>query len=244
MSNKQHPMLARIRALLTKAEATEFAEEAEQLTAKASELMAKYGIEQTMLSAAKPKQERPTSRLIEITGTYAKDRQQLLSYIGTALGAQTVYTRVRSTTTGHPVLAVDLFGYESDLERIELLFNSLVLQAFNGMKRVRPLYGESTTSYRKTWLAGFSVAIYNRLKSAEETAKADYEETSGTSVALVLADRKSLVIAERDKKYLKLGKTPKRKLSGSGWGAGNAAGKRADIGGPRLDSGRRPALAG
>ena len=44
-------MLSRIRALLAKAEATEYAEEAEALSARAQELMAKYSIDQALLAA-------------------------------------------------------------------------------------------------------------------------------------------------------------------------------------------------
>ncbi|MEU0739237.1 DUF2786 domain-containing protein [Streptomyces sp. NPDC006134] len=237
--------LTKIRAILAKAEDPAASpEEAQTYFAKAAELMAKYGIEQTMLSAAKPKADKPNNRLIKIVGTYAKDRQQLLSYIAAALGATTVLTRVYDQETSKIVKAVDIFAFESDLDRIELLYTSLLLQAFNGMRQSRPLPGESTTSYRKTWLAGFAYAVYQRLKQAEDTAAAEFEATSGQSVALVLADRKSLCIAERDRKYRKLGKTPERKLRGSGWGAGNEAGKRADLGtGTRVGSGRRQALA-
>lgn len=231
MTSQNNPMLARVRAILAKAEDPAASpEESTTYFAKAAELMAKYGIEQAMLSAAKPVADKPSNRLIVIEGAYGKDRQQLLAFIGTALGAETVYTRVFEADK--VVNAVDLFAFQSDLDRIEVLYTSLLLQAFNGMKHGSPRSGESTTSYRKTWLSGFSSAVYHRLKQAEDAAKSNHETQSGDSVALVLADRKSRVIAERNRKYKKLSKMPKRKLSGSGWSEGSAAGKRADLGAP------------
>ncbi|MFF3006334.1 DUF2786 domain-containing protein [Kitasatospora sp. NPDC057940] len=245
MTSQNNPMLAKVRAILAKAEDPAASPaESEAYFAKAAALMAKYGIEETMLAAAKALPAKPTSRLIKIEGTYAKDRQQLLNHVAVALGASTVLTKVRDETTDKVVSAVDIFAYESDLDRIELLYTSLMLQAFNGMRHVRPLPGESTTSYRKTWLSGFATAVYHRLKKAEEDAQSSYEESTGTSTALVLADRKTLIEVERGRKYKKLRKTPKRKLTGSGWGAGSAAGQRADLGGNRLAETRRPALVG
>ena len=44
-------VLDRVRGLLTKAESTEFPAEAEALTAKAQELMARHSIEQAMVEA-------------------------------------------------------------------------------------------------------------------------------------------------------------------------------------------------
>lgn len=43
-------MLDKIRALLAKAESTQFPEEAQALTAKATELIAKYGLEEAIRS--------------------------------------------------------------------------------------------------------------------------------------------------------------------------------------------------
>ena len=50
-------MLSRIRALLAKAESTEFAEEAEALSGRAQELMAKYSIDHALLAAETGKEE-------------------------------------------------------------------------------------------------------------------------------------------------------------------------------------------
>ena len=45
----------------------------------------------------------------------------------------------------------------ADLERVELLYTSLLLQATRELIHVRPdEWGESTAAYRRSWLAGFA----------------------------------------------------------------------------------------
>ena len=60
-------LLGKIRALLAKAESTEFAEEAEALSARAQELMAKYSIDHALL-AAETGRERGTGRAADRRG--------------------------------------------------------------------------------------------------------------------------------------------------------------------------------
>src|SRR5579864_7670175 len=60
-------LLDRVRKLLAKAEAEGFTPpEAEALTAKAAELMARYGIDRARLAAARPDTDRPDSRISDI----------------------------------------------------------------------------------------------------------------------------------------------------------------------------------
>lgn len=239
--------LARVRAILAKAEDPAASpEEAETYFAKAAELMAKYGIERAMLADTKPETDRPADRKITVGGSYVLDRVALLGSITSALGGQSVRWRTYDPTTGKYVQVVHLYGYESTLDRVELLYTSLLLQAFNGMKHGRPRPGESTTAYRKTWLAGFRNAIYERLVAAERRAVEEAQpETGGRSAALVLADRAAVIKRRFEADHPRVRMAPKRRLTGSGWSAGNEAGKRADLGtGTRLGAGPRAALVG
>jgi hypothetical protein len=60
-------LLERVRKLLAKAEAGGTTPaEAEALTAKAAELMAKYGIDRALLAAARPETDQPADRVIDI----------------------------------------------------------------------------------------------------------------------------------------------------------------------------------
>jgi hypothetical protein len=78
--------LDRIRKLLAKAEAHgTTAAEAEALTAKAAELMARYGIDRALLAAARPETDKPADRLITIGNPWATVQAHLLVGIATAM---------------------------------------------------------------------------------------------------------------------------------------------------------------
>ncbi|MGC4928059.1 DUF2786 domain-containing protein [Streptomyces sp. DT117] len=237
--------LAKIRAILAKAEdPAATPEEAETYFSKAASLMSKYGVERAMLAEADPSTDKPSTRIITVKGSYLLDRVQLLNNITQALGGQTVRWRVFDRETGKNAHRVELHAYESTLDRVEILFTSLLLQAFNGMRQSRPAWGESTTAYRKSWLAGFSQSVYQRLTDAEEIAAAQAtKELGGRSAELVLASREDTIRVQFKAAYPKLRMAPKRRLTGSGWSEGKAAGQRADLGGTRVSSGRRRAVS-
>src|SRR6478609_200555 len=65
-------------------------------------------------------------RRIALTDPYSQEKAQLAGLIGRALGCRAV----RHPGYGRgQILAVTIFGYESDLQRTEVLFTSLLLQA-------------------------------------------------------------------------------------------------------------------
>ncbi|MDH6462086.1 hypothetical protein M2302_002261 [Micromonospora sp. A200] len=240
-------MLDRIRKMLTLAEnPAATPAEAEAFTAKATELMAQYGITRAMLASADPTTDVIGDKIVVIEGAYALDKQRLLDSVAQALGAKCVL-RTRYPN-GKRQYQVHLFAYGSDLERIEMLYTSLLVQMANGLAQAEapPTWWESTVAFRKSWIEGFRVAIYQRLTEAEKRAKQQAEQVAqpgGPSVALVLADRATLVKAQRDQAYGKLGQARQRSFKGSGAAAGYRAGQRADLGGSRLGGRGRPALA-
>ena len=60
-------LLERVRKLLAKAESAGVTgPEAEALTAKAAELMARYGIDRALLAAARPETDHPANRVITV----------------------------------------------------------------------------------------------------------------------------------------------------------------------------------
>ncbi|MBD2829838.1 DUF2786 domain-containing protein [Streptomyces globisporus] len=214
-------------------------EESESYFAKAAELMAKYGIEQAMLADANPGRDRPADRVIQVEGGYVVDRIDLLFSILRPLGLQGIRLRGANGKLG---AEVHVFGYEADIQRAELLFTSLLLQAFNGMRHGRPMWGESVIAYRKTWLMGFSRAVEDRLEAAEARARGEaVDGANGRSAELVLADRASVVLASYRAAYPKT-QGRKRSVVGSGFSAGGRAGNAADLGGTRVGSGGRRGL--
>ena len=77
-SDPPSALLDRVRKLLAKAEAEGVTPpEAEALTAKAAELMARYGIDRARLAATRPDTDRPGSRIIDIDNPWAQVRAQV-----------------------------------------------------------------------------------------------------------------------------------------------------------------------
>jgi len=238
-------MLARVRKLLAKAEdPAATAQEAEVYTAKASELMATYGIDRALLAAADPSLDIVGDQIITLDSPYAAEKAQLVGQVALALGCRVV------RRTRHPggvkELSVHLFGHRTDLQRTEILFTSLLLQAMRALGRTPVPPWDHPAAFRRSWLSGFSTSVGRRLELAERVAAEQAEDrfaASGTSTALVLADRSAAVEVARDATYPDLETASARRLSGSGKAQGWAAGQRADLGTARL-SGARGELRG
>ncbi len=124
-------LLARVRKLLAKAEDPACTSaEAEAFTAKATELIAKYGVDRALLAAQDPAIDPVGDRIVPLDAPYALDKAGLLAAVAVPLGCRVV----RRTRDG---VKVHLFGHDADLERVELLFTSLLVQAAHGLAAVR-----------------------------------------------------------------------------------------------------------
>lgn len=233
----QNPKLAKIKALLAKAEDPAASpEEAEAYFGRAADLMAKYGIDQALLAEAQPETDSLTHRVFDIKGKYVPDRAALLFAIAHALGARNVFWTLTDWDSGKRYRKVKVYAHASTLERVEILFSTLQLQALNGMKKARPQYGESVTAYRKSWMAGFSATVRRRLDQAEETAVQEArQEAGGASTELVLVKRDAAVERFFKQAHPKVKTAPRRRLTGTGWHDGRVAGERASLGGRALD---------
>jgi len=241
MNPSDNPRLGKVRALLAKAEdpAASF-EESQAYFAKAADLMAKYGIERAMLAEVEPESDNPADRVIVEKGAYLLDRVSLLMGMAEALGCKALRWRIWDPSTRKHVQRVKLYGYESVLDRVEMLYTSLTLQAFNGMRQGRPQPGESTTSYRKAWLGGFTRTVIDRLSEAEQAAIQEADQGTGEHRAeLVVASREEKILAIFNAAHPKVRAGRVRRVSGSGWNAGAEAGERADLGTARLGAARR-----
>ena len=160
-------LLDRVRKLLAKAEAEGVTPpEAEALTAKAAELMARYGIDRARLAASRPETDRPGSRVIDIDNPWAQVRAHLLAGLAGAMRCQCVLLH-----TSGPGARIHVFGYASDLERADILYTSLLLQMARGLTAaVVPDGVRSVRAWRRSWLLGFVTAVITRVRSAEERA--------------------------------------------------------------------------
>ena len=226
-------LLARVRKLLVKAEADGVTQaEAQALTAKAAELMAKYGIDRALLAAVRPETDRPDDRIIDVANPWARVQAHLLCGLAAALRCQCVIL----PHTG-PGSRIHVFGFASDIERTDVLYTSLLLQMWQGLSATEPpAWSRSPRAWRRSWLLGFATAVVARVRAAEQRAAqraADAPAGSGPSAALVLADRTEIIEQTLRRAY-PVTRTSRVTYSGSGYGTGYAQGERADIGTSRL----------
>lgn len=253
-------MLRRIRGLLDKAEATDVEAEQEVFFAKASDLMARYRIDNAMVEASRPKADRGEviARDVNLgSGPYVMARLDLIGAVARSFGCRTL------TRTGWNGRVAIIHGFESDVATVEVLYTSLLVQATRAMKATPVPTGDHGTPFRRTFISAFAGRVEERLAernaeaTAEAQAKVDATEVepdpveaaveaspaaATDSVAMVLADRKAEVDDYISKRYGRLGSAPSRggRHSYGGSKAGRAAGSRADITtGGRVSSGAR-----
>jgi hypothetical protein len=160
-------LLSRIRALLAKAESTEFAEEAEALSARAQELMAKYSIDHALLAAETGHKEEPDGRRVAVDNPYEAPKASLLHTVAQANRCRTVWSKELGLVT--------VIGFPADLDAVELLFTSLLVQANSAMLRAgakRDALGRSRTrAFRQSFLVSYAIRIGERLSEAADHAE-------------------------------------------------------------------------
>ncbi|MGW4174670.1 DUF2786 domain-containing protein [Streptomyces rubiginosohelvolus] len=233
-------LLGKVRALLRQAEdksATE--QEARTFLDKATELIAKYGIEQAMLDDVSDP-GKPVDKVVEVHPPYVKEARRLLSWIAGEMRCSAVYPGGKDNRH-----RVHLFGFEADLHATEVLFTSLRLQMLRGADAADALHrpeGEDARAYKRSWMLGFIREVTTRIGAAQRAARAAAgaeqqtdplgPDSAGRSVALVLADRTAVVEAQVSARYPKLAKARPTKFKGTGYWQGVADGKHAEIGGP------------
>ena len=113
-SPNRDKVLSTIRALLAKAESTEFAAEAEALSAKAQAMMTRHAIDEALLHAGDNDPIEVVSRRVLIDSPYPLEKVHLLSAVGRANRTRVVWQDelAMATVVGTPV----------DVDQAELLF--------------------------------------------------------------------------------------------------------------------------
>jgi hypothetical protein len=227
-------MLSRVRALLAKAESTTFPEEAEALSAKAQELMSRYALERIVVeSTADLTDPQPAAaRRLWLDNPYVAAKAMLVGVVAEANRCRAVLSEKIGFTT--------VLGDEMDLEIVELLSTSLLVQATRAMVSAGSQITRSgrsrTRSYRQSFLLAYATRIGERLSSARDAGAA---AVAGAPQLLpVLAARERMV----DELFESMFPQPvSRSFSvgnAAGWHAGRAA---ADL--AVLDT-RRAAVSG
>ncbi len=236
-------LLDRVRKLLAQAEDDAVTPaEAQAFTAKAAELMAKYGIDRALLAAERPETDQPANRMLDIDNPWAREKAHLLSGLASALRCQCILL-----AGSRPGSRVHIFGFASDIDRADLLYTSVLIQMAHGLAGARvPEWSSSPRAWRRSWLLGFATAVIARVREAEHgavTAATAQGSQGGERTALVLADR-SLVVRRQVESAYPVTRKARVTYSGSGYRDGYSQGQRADIGARRLSPARGRSLTG
>ncbi|GAB3577080.1 DUF2786 domain-containing protein [Amycolatopsis endophytica] len=207
-------VLARIRALLAKAESTAFPEEAEALSAKAQELMSRYSFEQALVGS--PGARTGSARRFWLDQPYLGPKSSLVTAVASANRCRAAFYAKLGF--------VALVGHEVDLDLVELLSTSLLVQAGEAMlaagRRSR------TRSFRHAFLLAYAGRVGERLADADRAAG---ERFTDERLLPALAERSR----EVDRLFAELfPRTVPRTTTvsnGEGWAEGRAAADRARL---------------
>ncbi|MFN2496362.1 MAG: DUF2786 domain-containing protein [Pseudonocardiaceae bacterium] len=181
-------ILARVRGLLAKAESTEFPEEAEALSAKAQELMSRYSLERMVGETESGSNPQPASaRRLWLDSPYVAAKALLVDAVAEANRCRAVLSEKLGFTT--------VLGDEVDLEIVELLTTSLLVQATRAMVAAgsqTTRTGQSRTrSFRQSFLIAYATRIRERLMAARDTSTAAVSDSA--RLVPVLAARERVV---------------------------------------------------
>ncbi len=227
-------IVSRVQALLAKAESTEFPEEAEALFSKAQELMARHSIDE-VLARQRSTTDRPGMRIVQMEAPYASAKFTLISAVGRANDVQVV---------GDANYRMTMFGYATDLDAVELLFASLVVQATRSMFRVpREDVGSRVKAFRHAFLVAFAHRVGQRLHEARARTEAAVVSERGAGLVPLL-DAKRDAIAQLAADTFPHVQSKRASMShAGGYYAGRDAADRADLGNKGQINGSGRALA-
>ncbi|GGW17751.1 hypothetical protein GCM10018980_32090 [Streptomyces capoamus] len=219
-------MLGRIRALLAKAEATGYPEEAEALTAKAQELMARHSVDEALLAAGAPAPDAPGACRIGVEPPYEQAKAVLLDAVATANHCRAVWNEPLGFST--------VVGFEADLEAVDMLYTSLLVQATHAMTKAEAAQRAGgrrrTKTFRQSFLAAYAHRVGDRLAAAAETQVT-------RDLLPVLATRATAVTGRLERMFPETTTTRLRGVSdAAGWTEGARAADRAQVRArPRLE---------
>lgn len=241
--------LRQIAALLAKAN-DQSATESESVayTAKATELMVKYGVDEAQLTAASSgaRTERIVTFELIFEGVYAPEQLHMAHMIALALGLQTYQVRTGAKTKSGRRL--HLVGFENDVQLARLLIASLSIQCATATSRFidelkliavwEICSGSEKYKKRRAFILGFGKRVADRIKETRTRVVAE----AGHGAEVAIRDRSDAVAKWLTETVPDLKTTSStRKYGVDAQRAGIVAGSKADIGGTKVGvhTGRR-----
>jgi hypothetical protein len=164
----------------------------------------------------------PQARQRRVPAPYATPKALLLARVATAYGVRAV---VGADGEGR---LCTLVGFDGDLDVVELLFTSLLVQASfamvaasGGQRRVR--------AFRHAFLLGYAASVGARVAEAQRRTVDEAVRNSAPTAAVVLADRGKEVERAVTELFPRLRALRTTVSDGGGFEAGREAGLRADV---------------
>jgi hypothetical protein len=227
-SQEQERLFTRIRALLAKAESSDFAEEADTFMTKAQELMTRACVDRAMVEtdAEGDGAAQMEARRVWIEDPYLEAKALLLAKVAAANRCRAVVDRDLGFST--------VVGDPGDLDATDLLFTSLLIQATRRLAALGtdPAHGHRSRkpSYRRSFLVAYAGRIGSRLREANEVATVAADQASGNRLLPVLARREEKLDAAVGALFTDLKKMKFSLSDAAGWTAGTAAADLAELG--------------
>lgn len=218
-------VLVRVRALLAKAESTEYPDEAEALSAKAQQLMTKFSLDRVLVEEGDGGQpdDGVAERRIWLDKPYVSAKAMLVTVVAGVNRCKSVLF--------NKIGFMSVVGDPADVRMVEVLTTSLLVQANRAMLAhgtQRTVRGQSRTrSYRQSFLVSYAQRIGERL---EDGASAVREEMRADDRLLpALAARDARVGEKFAELYPDSRKTRISASNQAGWEAGRVAADMANL---------------
>ncbi|ORV10686.1 DUF2786 domain-containing protein [Mycobacterium celatum] len=219
VSDAGEKALGRVRALLAKAEATEFPDEAEALSAKAQDLMSRFSLKDALAQHDRGRKPAAAARRIWIDNPYVAAKATLVQVVSGCNRCRAVWAERLGFVT--------VIGCETDLNLVELLTTSLLVQANRAMLSAGRGGGAQarSRSFRHSFYVAYAQRIGERLDSASASVSAEVEREARLLPVLAANSRATEELTQR----LFPSTVPRAVAvsNGAGWGAGRAAANMA-----------------
>lgn len=220
-------VLGKVRALLAKAESTEYPDEAAALTEKAQALLSRHNLDAAALEAADLSSRPPAASVLRvwIDEPYVRAKGYLLHVVAHANRCRCVLSTALGLAT--------VVGHDDDLDTVDLLFTSLLVQATTQLtaagSRTDRLGRSRTRAFRHSFLVAFASRIGQRLR---EIARADEEAASqrhGGALLPVLATRRTAADEMVEALFAGTERRSTRATDPEGWERGTRAAEVAAL---------------
>lgn len=228
MDDKLADVISRVKKLLSVASNSDKPGEVAAAQALAQSLITKYQIEEAQLHGSSVG-HGIISKTVSTPDPYSLDKATLLNSI-----ALNNFCKV---LRGNDYCVV--YGYDSDIDLTIAMYEMLSLHMVSQMKlKLKKAKAAATDKFHnkgwiKSFFGGYAISIGERLKEAKSNTISEVDK-AGTSLALVLRDKEH-EIENFWQKLVRNSATARKVSSASGYAAGKASAKEANLNQPTIE---------